>query len=390
VLRQSFVLQRNIHPLIQLVTKPLWHCRNFSEHLQLPKEICIDTYFAVETGMGRPTLKSVAEKCGFAVTTVSRALNDAPDLNRETKTLIQQVAREMGYTPNRAGVRLRTGRTMVIAFILNQEDEINQFARNMIIGISDRLKRTSYHLIVLPKQIGQDPMEPLRYIVETHSADGLIISHTQPQDDRVKYLLEHRFPFITHGRTELATPHGYVDHDNLAFAYEATRELIRRGRSAIALVQAPSTFTYASLQMAGYMRALYEAGLRPFTQHGLSLDSPPASLRADAYALGTADVRPDGFVCGSETRSLALLSGLQEAGLCMGGDFDILAKRTSDLLDLFRPTIPALTEDLVEAGFLLADALLLRIQGGELALPQIVQPPVWAPADPTNSSVSAP
>lgn len=326
--------------------------------------------------MVRPTLKSVAEKCGFAVTTVSRALNDAPDLSRETKALIQQVAREMGYTPNRAGVRLRTGRTMVVAFILNQEDEINQFARNLIIGISNRLKATSYHLIVLPKQLGQDPMEPLRYIVETHSADGLIISHTQPQDERVKYLLEHGFPFVTHGRTELASPHAYVDHDNLAFAYEATRALIRLGRRQIALVRAPNTFTYASFQNAGYRRALYEAGLRPFEDHDLWLDQSPAELRSAARTLVASPSPPDGFVCGSETRSLALLSGLQEAGLVMGRDIDIFAKRTSDLLDLFRPSIPSLAEDLVNAGYLLADILLQRIQGGATVMPQIVQPPV--------------
>ncbi|HSK39014.1 MAG TPA: LacI family DNA-binding transcriptional regulator, partial [Arenibaculum sp.] len=73
---------------------------------------------------GRPTLKTIAELTGLAVTTVSRALKDGPDLNAETKARVRAVAAEIGYRPDRAGVRLRTGRTYVVGLILDQNDEI--------------------------------------------------------------------------------------------------------------------------------------------------------------------------------------------------------------------------------------------------------------------------
>jgi LacI family transcriptional regulator len=59
----------------------------------------------------RPTLKTIAFMTGLGVTTVSRALKDAPDIGAETKERVRMVASQLGYQPNRAGVRLRTGKT---------------------------------------------------------------------------------------------------------------------------------------------------------------------------------------------------------------------------------------------------------------------------------------
>ena len=67
----------------------------------------------------KPTLRTISEISGLAVPTVSRALNDAPDIGRETKQRVREIAREIGYVPNRAGVRLRTGKTNVISLVLD-------------------------------------------------------------------------------------------------------------------------------------------------------------------------------------------------------------------------------------------------------------------------------
>src|SRR5690606_32565510 len=63
---------------------------------------------------GKPTLKTIAQMTGFAVTTISRALNNAPELSQDTRDRVQKVAAEVGYLPDRAALRLKTGRTNVI------------------------------------------------------------------------------------------------------------------------------------------------------------------------------------------------------------------------------------------------------------------------------------
>ena len=83
----------------------------------------------------RPTLKTIAFMTGLGITTVSRALKDAPDIGAETKERVRMVARQLGYQPNRAGVRLRTGKTNVIALVLGIDEEILGFANQMVVGV---------------------------------------------------------------------------------------------------------------------------------------------------------------------------------------------------------------------------------------------------------------
>jgi LacI family transcriptional regulator len=308
-------------------------------------------------------LRTIADLTGLGVTTVSRALKDGPELSAETRARVREIAEEIGYRPHRAGVRLKTGRSFVISFVLNQSDDMTDYARRLIMGISDALRDTNYHLQVLPQIIGQDALDPVRYIIETRAADGLILTHSEPQDMRVKLLLERDVPFVTFGRTELATPHPYMDYDNFDFAYRAANALIARGRRRIVIVLPPSEFTYSGHQRAGYRRALYEAGLEPRFAEGVDLYSPAFALRDYANSLARSDDVPDGIICGSELQALGMILGYQQAGFVIGRDVDIVNKKTSSILDLVQLPTLQFTEDLIRAGHDCATFLLKRIEG---------------------------
>ena len=118
---------------------------------------------------GRPTLKTIAFMTGLGITTVSRALKDAPDIGADTKERVRLVARQIGYQPNRAGVRLRTGKTNVIALVLSIEEELMGFTNHMVFGISEVLTGTPYHLVITPHASARDPMVPIRS--EVHLRD---------------------------------------------------------------------------------------------------------------------------------------------------------------------------------------------------------------------------
>lgn len=312
---------------------------------------------------GQPTLRTIADLTGLGVTTVSRALKDGPELAVETKARVRAIADEIGYRPHRAGVRLKTGRTFVISFVLNQADDMSDYARRLIMGISEALRGTQYHLQVLPQTVDQHPIDPVRYIVDTQAADGLILTHSEPQDIRVKMLLERDFPFITFGRTELATPHPYIDVDNFDFAYRAAQALIARGRQRIVIVLPPAQFTYSGHQLGGYRRALFEAGLKPRIAEGVDLYSPAFSLRSYANALAAQSDTPDGIICGSELQALGMMMGFQEKGFVIGKDVDIVNKKTSNILDLVHLPTLQFFEDLIRAGHDCAKFLLKRIEG---------------------------
>lgn len=311
----------------------------------------------------RPTLKTIARLAGLGVTTVSRALHDAPDIGEETKARVRFLADQLGYQPNRAGVRLRTGRSHVIALVLATEAEELGINSQLIYGISEALSASTYQLVVMLHDPAADPLGPVRNIVEAGTADGILFARIEPDDARVRFLTERGVPFATHGRTDMGLEHPYFDFDNEAYAESAVRRLASLGRRFLALVGPPPHLSYARHMAAGFHRGVKALGLREIPFGSVDTDSPHELIQAEIYRLIESGEQPDGFVCGSAVAALSATAGAEAAGLVLGRDFDVVVKESSNLFRKFRPAIETAHEDFRAAGRWLAEAIVGRIEG---------------------------
>ncbi|MGO4567198.1 LacI family transcriptional regulator [Rhizobium sp. 2YAF20] len=324
---------------------------------------------------GKPTLRTISELTGFAVTTVSRALGNAPQISLETRKHIHEVAAEIGYLPDRAAQRLKTGRTNVISVLLDPHEEILGYGISLMHGLAKALRDTPYHLIVTPNFINGSNIDAVRYIVRNGMADGLIFSRTEPFDPRVRLLLENGFPFVTHGRTEFTTEHPYVDYDNFSFAYEATKWLILRGRRKPMIILPPKRLTFSQHLLHGFMTAVREAGVAHEIPDEIDLDCPVDQIRDHISRRAGLPDAPDGFACGGEVSALATITGMSDHGLTLGKEYDVVAKRTSKLLSQIQPKVETIYEDLTDTGERMGRVLLARIAGDEMADMQILLKP---------------
>jgi len=314
----------------------------------------------------KPTLKTISMLSGLAVPTVSRALNDAPDIGAETKKRVRRIADEIGYVPNRAGVRLRTGRTNVISLVLStQHDMMNHTAR-LISSLAGHLRGTQFHLIVTPFFPDEDPMRPIRYIVETGSADAIVMNQIEPQDPRVAYLMERKFPFATHGRSDWRDQHAYFDYDNGVFGQLSVSELVKRQRKNILLVAPPKTQNYAMDMREGAMTMACRLSARLTVLSRVTSDSPSSDLMARVAEMLTGPDTPDGIICGSTSSAMALIAAFEAAGRVIGEDFDVVAKEAIPVLQMFRPPVIAMYEDVARAGEFLAEAAINAIRHPDL------------------------
>jgi LacI family transcriptional regulator len=324
----------------------------------------------------RPTLKTLAEITGLGISTVSQALRDSPEIAADTKQRVKLAARQAGYRPNRAGVRLRTGKSNVITVVLNPQDDGSGFFANFIYGIADALVGTTYQLVVTPYSLS-DPMAPIRSIIETSSADGVILSRTQQDDPRLRYLQDNDMPFATHGRTDMAIDHCYFDFDNEAYAIAALGLLKQRGRQKAVLFNPPPMLNYYRHTLAGY-----EEGLRIHAMTGTTLatvnsDSSSIQTRAAALALAQRDDRPDAVVCTSARQAVSVVAGLKDGGMEIGRDYDLVAKQVTELVHVMIPEMLSIPEDYRQAGFEVASMLIARIAGEEaLMLQKVVSPEI--------------
>jgi len=310
---------------------------------------------------GRPTLKTISKMTGLAIATVSRALHDAPDIGADTKRRVHEVADQIGYRPNRAGVRLRTGKTNVISLVLSTDHDVMNHTARLISSIAGALRGTPYHLIVTPYFPSEDPMEPVRYIVETQSADAVILNQTQPNDPRVAWLIEKGFPFATHGRTNWCDRHPYFDFDNGRFAELGVERLAERGRKHILMLAPRLDQNYAKDMVSGAECMAQAKGVRFEVLKGATSDDGSVVAEEAVRAALAADPSIDGVITASTTTCMSACAAAEDLGRVVGRDIDLYSKEAIPFLKRFRRDIQCVQEDVATAGAFLARAALKRI-----------------------------
>lgn len=311
----------------------------------------------------RPTQKTIATMTGLAITTVSRALKDDPKIARATREQVAHVAHEIGYVPDRAAQRLRTGKTRTLSLLLNPHDEMLGFGNAMISGISRALQGSGYHLIITPCFPGGDELQALRHLVRNRQADGIFLSNTRNFDERVKYLLELDFPFVSHGRTDFTQGHSYVDFDNMDFAYQAVKRLAGKGCRKPAILLPEADLTFHQHIRYGFMKAVSELGLDFAIPETASLGS--SSLEIKAWATEASKAGVDGYVCPGEASFFAISSQLRQLGQVLGQDYSAVVKTSSPLLGDVEPKVDCISEDIGDAGYKMGQALLTLLSSDQ-------------------------
>ncbi len=317
--------------------------------------------------MSRATLKTIAEKTGLSITTVSRALKDGPEVKERTIARVKEIASELGYRPNTSGVSLKTGQTFDIALIIpviKPGDIIGDVGTlSLIEGLTAGISDTNYHLTVIPQNPDEPDINPVKYVTEKGLADGVILTSTRTNDERVLYLTEKGIPFVTFGRTELSTQHAWYDVDNADFTYQAASHLYKKGRKNLVLLTPDSDYLYSWHRKAGFRRAAMEWGQEINDQQNILLETNTHDHSKFVKDAAGRVTPPDGYICGTEIAALAISSTLQTLNLTPGKDVDIITMEASRLAEFFHPPVTAFTQDLHRAGRILSTLLLRAIQG---------------------------
>ena len=297
--------------------------------------------------------------------TVSRALSDAPDISIETKNRVRLVAKEINYVPNRAGVRLRTGRTNVVSLVLPTEVNMMNHTARLISSITQTLQGTSFHLNIMPWMEGDDAMKPIRNIVENRLADGIILNSTTPDDPRVAYMQEEGFPFATHGRTRHSDNHPYYDFDNYTFAKNSVSALYHKDCRHILALLPPSSMNYSQHMYDGCLDAAKELGINVEVLSGTNADSDQETIHQHTLSALQGNPHIDGMIASAPMGCMSMVAACEKLGRVIGEDIEIASREAIPFLKLFRPKLLITHEDVGKAGAFLAQALLQAINHPE-------------------------
>lgn len=316
----------------------------------------------------RATIKTIAQETGLSTATVSKALKSSPQVRPETRALIHEAAKRLGYQANMHGVQLRTGRTYQIAVVMmapaarEEEWEGVEYAQ-MLSGISMAIEPGPYRMTLFAVRDPAESFETIRQIVTHRKADGIVIAGTRPEDKRIAFLQEADFPFVTYGLSELPHPHAYVDTDNEGMMRACIERLIAKGHRRIALLNPPAEYTYARTRMQTYAHVL--------AAHNIALDEAlvahahltPAFGRAQVIAMADLPDPPTAYVCANEAAALGAMSGFHAKGLVHGRDAIINATDDINVSAYFSPPITTFYLPIHKPSTMLGEFIVRRIEG---------------------------
>lgn len=206
---------------------------------------------------GRIGLKQLGERLGLDVSTVSRALRNDPRVRPDTAEAVRRLARELDYRPNNAARALRGGLTHRVAVLLSppQQRFASPIFLELLATLDQKLRETGRTLAVFAASTREEEPGIVRSIVEDRLADGLVLGRTRVGDERVRFLLDRGFPFVTLGRTDWPERHPWVEIDYRRAGQLAVELLAEADPGSIHILAAPEGLSFADHYVAGALEA---------------------------------------------------------------------------------------------------------------------------------------
>ena len=319
------------------------------------------------TGPTPPRVKisDVAEALGMAKGTVSRALNDYPDIAEGTRLRVRRTAEAMGYRPLAQAQGMRTGRTRTLGLVLETDKPGAQrpFLSDFLAGITGAASAKNWTLTVATSA-GDDAMQAtLQRLVLERKSDGFILPRTYCDDARMKLLREMDVPFVLYGRVADAEGCAWFDIKGEEAMREAVLRLAAHGHARIGFVGGGAEYSFAPLREEGFRAGMAEAGLPVDEALVLGGAMLQDHGRRATLRLLSEPRPPTAIVFAVDMAALGAYGVARAAGLTIGRDLSIISYDGIPEGGWADPPLTTFSVDSRMAGERLARLLIRRVRG---------------------------
>ena len=339
------------------------------------------------------TIKHVAAEAGVSLQTVSRVINDEPNVRPAMQARVQAAIDKLGYVPSRAAQRMSGSRSYLILAINDRDRTIadwqarqgSDWVDQMLLGGMLKCAEFGYRMIFELVDTHSDHVErELGAAIAALQPDGIILTPPHSENPQITGLLaERRIPFARIGSKESGPGIAMTMGDEHS-ARLATEHLIALGHQRIGFVAGSDEYSLSQWRIDGWRDAMTAAG---FETDGLCAqgDFGYASGVIAANALLMRDLPPTAIIASSDQMALAALDTAVQRGLHVPDDLSLVSFDNSPVVRFSDPQLTAVDQP-IAATFSKAVELLIR--NGDAAAPD--QPVVIASSLVVRGSTAPP
>lgn len=300
--------------------------------------------------MNKPaTIKDIARQLNISISTVSRAMRNAPDVNIETRKAVMALSEELNYQPNKLALSLKQKQTHNIGVLVPNLDYV---LATMVKGIDEVALEAGYTVMVCQsnESFGREIVNMRRLLDSL--VDGFIISVSSETKvfDHFRKIQEKQMPMVVFDRMTpfLQAPGVRIDNEDGGF--QATEHLIEQGYKRIAILAGPKNLGISNERLDGYLRALKKYKMKPDQDLIIYCDFNQHYAYLATQELLQMKKRPDAIFTISDRMAIGAMLAIKEKGLRMPQDIGLVGFNNEPVVSLVTPGISSVDQPAFELG----------------------------------------
>ncbi|MEO7444789.1 MAG: LacI family DNA-binding transcriptional regulator [Ferruginibacter sp.] len=307
-----------------------------------------------------PTIKDIARQLNISVSTVSRAIRNASDVNPETKKAVMSLVEELNYLPNQLALSLRNKQTHTIGVIVPNLDYVLSM---MVRGIDEVALEAGYTVMICQsnESFGREILNTRRLLESL--VDGFIISVSSETKtfEHFKNIQEKNIPMVVFDRVspELKAPGVRIDNEE--GGYLATEHLIEQGYRRIAILAGPDNLDISNRRMDGYLKALKKHKIKVDRSLIINCDFNQDYAFFATEELLVMKNRPDAIFTISDRMAIGAMLAIKKKGLRMPEDIGLVGFNNEPIVSLVSPAISSVEQPSFELGKVAAKLFIERM-----------------------------
>jgi LacI family transcriptional regulator len=308
-----------------------------------------------------PTLEEVARLAHVSRSTVSRVINDQPNVRAETKQRVWQAIRDSGYRPHAVARSLVTNRTHIIGIVIPEAVTTvftDPFFPLLLRGTTEVCNIHEYQLLLSLFTAPAQQEEMCQRVLRSGYLDGVIVASAVVDDPLIPSMLRDGVQLVSIGRHPNPHVH-YVDGDNVGGARMAVEHLIGLGHRRIGTITGRLGMTAAQDRLEGYRQALQT--------HGISVDDDLISEGDFSERSGVMGMQallpaaPTAVFVASDSMAIGALKALREAGRQVPHDIALVGYDDIPIASLVEPGLTTVRQPIERMGSMAAELLVTML-----------------------------